>query len=176
MTVTIQDRFKKLVHYICARFSSDPTKLGAVQLNKALWLADLRAYYHLGHPITMARYVKRKYGPVPSSIVPVLRELQQEGVLTVQDTDHFGKTKKEFIVHKDASGDFLTPEERELVNEAADFVTEKHSATSISDLSHDHIWRSAQDGEVIPHYTVFANPGIITEDEREWGRLQLEEK
>jgi hypothetical protein len=174
MAVAHPDRFKSLVHYVCSLSSADPTKLGAVQLNKALWLSDLKSYYQLGHPITKARYVKRQYGPVPSAIVPVLRELQQEGVLTVRDANHFGKRKKEFIVHKGASSDFLSPEEKTIVNDVVAFVTEEHTGSSISEKSHDHIWKAAEDGEELPLFTVFARPGKITDEDREWARLMLE--
>lgn len=175
MAVATLNRFKKLVHYVCSECASDPAKLGAVKLNKALWLSDLRAFYMLGSPITSARYVKREFGPVPSQILPVLRELQREGVLTVQDADHFGNRKKEFIVHQSATDDFLAPEEKEIVNRTIEFVTEQHTAASISEWSHDHIWKAAKDGEEIPHYTVFANPGEITDEEREWGNMVLDE-
>lgn len=172
MTVVNIDRFKQLVHYVCSKVD-DPKKLGATQLNKTLWLCDLRAYYELSEPITKARYVKRQFGPVPSQILPVLRELQQEGVLTVRTADHFGKPKKEFIVNEPASDDFLSPEEKEIVDRAVAFVTEKHSAASISLLSHDHIWTAAEDGEEIPHYTVFAEPEKVTDEDMEWAQLKL---
>ncbi len=111
------NKFKMLVHYICWRYSSSPSKLGVVKLNKALWLSDLSAYYALGRPITGTRYIKREFGPVPKPILPVLRELEEDGTLTVRETPCFGKTKKEFIVHRDASDEFMTAAERTIVNE-----------------------------------------------------------
>ena len=169
-----RSRFKQLVHYVCSRCAEDPSKLGAVKLNKALWLSDLRAYYKFGGPITSARYVKRQYGPVPSQIVPTLKELQQEGALMVETVDHFGKKKKEFIVQEMEFGEFLSDSEKALVDETIRFVTEEHTAASISDLSHDHIWTAAEDGEELPHFTVFANPAPVTDEELEWANLKLE--
>ena len=130
-------KFKMLVHYLCWRYSSCPSKLGAVKLNKALWLSDLTAYYTLGRPITGAHYVKREFGPVPKPILPVLRELQEDGVLTVRETPCFGKTKREFIVHREASHEFMTAEEHTIVDDTMEFVCEKHTATSISNASHE---------------------------------------
>ena len=151
-------RFKQLVHYVCSKCADDPTKLGAVKLNKALWLSDLNAYYHLGEPITSSRYVRRQFGPVPGRIMPVLRELETEGKLEVRTAEFYGKEKKEFIVLSRADANFLTEEQKQIVDRMIEIVTEKHTATSISNLSHDHIWHAAADGEEIPHYTVFANP------------------
>jgi hypothetical protein len=174
MAVTTQNRFKKLVHYVCSQCADNPSKLGATKLNKSLWLSDLRAYYATGQPITEARYVKRQYGPVPSSIVPVLRELQQEGALSMTMVGHFGKPKREFTVVWKQSGDFLDDVERKIVDDTVKSVTETHTAKSISDWSHDHIWQAAEDGEELPHFTVFANPDEVTDEEMEWANLKLE--
>ncbi len=167
-------KFKSLVHYICWRCSGDPSKLGSVKLNKALWLSDLTAYRASGDSITGARYIRQQFGPVPALIVPVLRELEQEGILTVRETSFYGRTKKEYIVHVKASGGFLDQAERQIVDETIQFVCEEHTAVSISNKSHDHIWEAAVNGEEIPHYTVFAQPAPITNEDREWAHLQLE--
>src|SRR4051794_39698051 len=90
------EKFKALVHYICWR-CEDPTKLGAVKLNKVLWRADFRAYLELGDPVTGATYIKRQYGPVPSDILPTLRQLEAEGKLSIRTVDHYEKDKKEFF-------------------------------------------------------------------------------
>ncbi|HEV2493248.1 MAG TPA: Panacea domain-containing protein [Terriglobia bacterium] len=167
-------KFKQLVHYVCSRRSDNPSSLGAVKLNKTLWLSDLASFYTLGHPITGARYVKRQFGPVPTPILPTLRELESEGVLTITEADHYGKRKTEYVVNLPATDEFLSPEERGIVERMIRFVCEEHTAASISEASHDHIWKAAEDGEEIPLFTVFAQPGKITEEEREWARMTLE--
>lgn len=167
-------KFKTLVHYICAQRCGDPSSLGAVKLNKILWLCDFRAFYRLGHPITGARYVKRQFGPVPHQIVPVLEELQSEGAIDVLDVTHFGRPKKEYLVKYGASIGHFPEEEKAIIDETIEFICEKHTATSISEASHDRVWKAAEDGEELPYYTVFSVPGKITEDELEWARLQLQ--
>ena len=69
---------------MCAGYAYDPRKLGAVKLNKVLWLADFRAYLHFGKPITGVRYIKRRVWPVPKPILPVLRELEEDGILSIR--------------------------------------------------------------------------------------------
>jgi len=167
-------KFKSLVHFVCFKRSGDLSKLGAVKLNKILWLSDFRAYYRLGKSITGARYVKREFGPVPHQILSVLQELQDEGALEVREGKHFGKRKKQFIVRSQASIDYFPTNEIEIIEETIKFVCDEHTAASISEVSHDHIWKAAADGEEIPYYTVFAIPGKISSDEREWARMQLE--
>jgi hypothetical protein len=167
-------KFKSLVHYICSRRADAPDTLGAVKLNKILWLADLSAFYERGSAITDSRYIKREFGPVPARIMPALRELENDGVLSVRDADHFGKQKKEYVVHVRKSGDFLRPDEREIVDRLIDHVCDEHTAASVSEASHNHIWKLAEEGEELPHFTVFAKPGVITDVERTWAQIQLE--
>jgi DNA-binding PadR family transcriptional regulator len=169
-----QDKFKALVHYICSKRADTPDTLGAVKLNKILWLSDLAAFYETGHAITSSRYIKREYGPVPARIVPALNELERDGVLHVRDANHFGKQKKEYVVHLQASGDFLRSKERKIVDEIIDYVCDDHTAASVSEASHNHIWKAAEVGEELPLFTVFAQPGTITEVERNWAQQMLE--
>jgi len=168
-------KFKALVHYVCWKCADDPTQLGAVKLNKALWLSDLAAYYQLGRPITGSRYVKRQFGPVPAAIMPVLRELHAEGSVTARQVRHFKNWKTEYSVHREPPAGFLGNDEKQIVDQWVEYVCNEHTAKSISEASHDHIWKAADIGETIPHFTVFAQPGEITDDEREWAKLELEE-
>jgi len=169
-----RDKFKSLVHYICWRCSDDPSRLGAVKLNKILWASDFVAYYEQGSPITGAGYVKRQYGPVPRAIVPILRELEHDRVLIARDTRFHGFLKKEFTVLRDPDTTAFSASEMEIVDKAIKIICEEHTARSISARSHEYIWQVAEDGEEIPYFTIFAIPGEITDDEREWARQELE--
>jgi hypothetical protein len=100
-----EGKFKSLVRYVCSRRADAPDTLGAVKLNKILWLADLSAFYELGAPITSSRYIKHKFGPVPARILPALKALQEEGVLTIREADHFGKRKKQYLVNVRSEGE-----------------------------------------------------------------------
>jgi hypothetical protein len=169
-----REKLKALAHYICWRCKEDPSKLGSVKLNKTLWLCDFTAYYHAGTAITGARYVKREFGPVPSALQPILRELELEGSLKIVESQFHGYKKKEFrVLSKPDMGEFGS-EDLKTIEKMIRFVCDQHSAKSISELSHDHIWQSAQQGEELPYFTVFSIPGEIQEDEREWARMELE--
>lgn len=166
-----REKFKALVQYVCA--TSEPTKLGATKLNKALWRADFRAYYELGASITGARYTRQPFGPVPDWVTSVLRELQHEGTLSVADVKFFGQPKKEYRSLTAPRTDLFSEAELRIADEAIRFVTEEHTARSISEFSHDRIWQSANDGEEIPYHTIFAVPGEIGDDERDWAHAVL---
>jgi hypothetical protein len=170
-----KSKFKALVHYICYERSKAPSTLGAVKLNKTLWLSDMAAYYELGDPITGARYVKREYGPVPHQILPALRELENEGVLTVSDDTFHGRRKKVYTVHIAPDENVFSSEELRIVDEMIKIVCEESTAALVSSRSHDDVWNVAEDGEEIPYFTVFCRRGSITPEEREWARMQLEQ-
>jgi len=169
-----REKFKMLVHYICWQCRQDPSKLGAVKLNKILWIADFEAYRRRGEPITGARYVKRQFGPVPGPIMVTLKELEAEGVLVQRESQFHGFKKREFSVLAEARPIAFDHDELTIVDEAINRVCEKHTARSISEHSHDHIWQAANDGEPIPYFTIFAIPGEIAEDELAWAKTELE--
>jgi hypothetical protein len=167
-------KFKSLVHYICWR-CADPTKLGAVKLNKALWRADFSAYLELGVPVTGATYVKRQFGPVPYAILPALRELEGEGKLSIREVEFHEKGKREFFALTRPDLSSFSAEEMSLIDEAIEYVTEKHTARSISEESHDRIWELARIGEEIPYYTMFSKAAEITEHDIEWAKGKIME-
>ena len=52
-------------------------------------------------------------------------------------------------------------------------VCDDHTATSISELSHDSVWRLAEIGEEIPLYAVLAGKaGEVTEETMAWARSE----
>lgn len=169
-----REKFKSLVHYVCWRCMDDPSKLGAVKLNKILWLADFTAYYQSGEPITGARYVKRQFGPVPSAIKPALRALADESRVVTREVPFHGYAKVEYEVLEDADPSIFTSDQLEIVDEIIRVVRDEHTAKSISAISHDHIWHAAEDGEEIPYFTIFAIPGEVGKDELDWAKQELE--
>ena len=164
--MTVQ--LKQLTHYICWK-AEDSSTLGATKLNKALWFSDSFAYRLLGQPITDAVYVKRQYGPVPRQILPALKQLQDEGALLIRASVHFNRQKRDFIALQPADPTVFSEPEREIIDSVIAWVCDQHTATSISELSHDGIWEAAEEGEEIPLYAVLAAaPGAITQADMEW--------
>lgn len=150
-------RFKTLVHYVCDR-ATDPTKLGATKLNKALWYADTFAYRINGKAVSRdsATYVKRQFGPVPKHVLRALNELESEGALKIREVYFFGKKKREFVSLRDAEKKVFSKEECDIIDQVVDQICDGHTAASISDLSHDKIWEAADLGEEIPLFAVLA--------------------
>ena len=161
-------RFRGLVHYVIEQ-CSDPTKLGATKLNKALWFADTYAYRLTGETISGEEsYIKRQFGPAPKKILEALRQLEAEGKIKIREAAYFGKAKREFVSLEEPKGR-LTESEREIVDSVVEVVCDEHTASSISDLSHDIIWDAADLGEDIPVYAVLAaQAGAPTKEDQQW--------
>jgi len=169
-----REKLKKLVHYICVKVD-DPANLGAIKLNKILWFSDVLAYMNWGTPITGESYIKRQFGPVPAHILSVLEDLQADGTLFIRDVEYYGRSKKEFMPLNDVDYSDLSEDELKLVDSLVGQICNSHTATSISDFSHNAIWEMASIGEEIPYNTMFvARLGEVDESDMEWAAHELE--
>jgi hypothetical protein len=165
-----RNKLKTLVHYVCWK-ADDPAVLGAIKLNKVLWVADLWAYVERGSPITGEHYVKRQHGPVSPSVPGLVSELASAGNLVVRRRDHFGKEKVDYIALTKPDISVFSADEISLIDEAIQFVCYEHTAKQISDKTHDIIWELAELGEEIPYEAMLASGlGEVTPDDVEWAR------
>lgn len=167
-------KFKALVHYVCWK-CSDPSKLGAVKLNKALWFSDVVSYAERGVPITDARYVKQQFGPVPKAILPILRTLEQENALRIEEVEYYGRRKRQYVALAAPDLSAFDESEIKIIDKVIGAITEGHTAASISELTHDAIWKLAEMGEEIPFHAVLASRlGKVTEADikRAQGRME----
>lgn len=167
-----REKFKTLVHYICYR-CEDPTRLGAVKLNKILWFSEVAHYVKFGRPITGETYMKLEHGPVPSHMPEVLRALQDEKALVVRRPELQYETTLYFASEGPAISGF-TPEEISMVERMLEEICDNHTATSISRLSHDEIWDMAEIGEEIPYEAMLvAKLGQVTEADLRWAAKEV---
>lgn len=170
-----RDKFKRLVHYVIWR-AADRHGFGATKLNKVLWFAEARAYMLTGKPITGATYIREKYGPVPKAIMPVREELAAEGSIRVwvDRLNGYSQTRFKALRAPDVGG--FTEEELKTVNYWIDHIDKDHTATSISEQSHDYAWEIAKMGEDLPYYALFANRIREPNDsESEWVARRVRE-
>jgi hypothetical protein len=168
------EKFKTMVHQIVAS-APDPQRLGATRLNKICWYADTLAYGLWGKSITGETYVKRERGPVPKAILPTLRELEHAGAIGVRDHQYLpGRKIRLFVAMQDADVSGFTADELDILKYVTDFVCD-HTASEISELSHDAIWDAANDGEEIPMCaTLVARPAQMNEKIKAWAEKMVE--
>ncbi|MBD1871830.1 SocA family protein [Cyanobacteria bacterium FACHB-471] len=170
-----KERLKNLILYICSE-CKDIEKLGATKLNKILWFADSIVYKQTGSSITGTKYKKLQYGPVPMQIVEVLSELENEGKLEIQEENYFGLRKKQFKALSEPQIDLFSATELKFVDFLVHDVCKNHTASSISDLSHDMSWNAAHIGEEIPlAATLAVEEGVLTESDLKWADSVIKE-
>ncbi|MFP5250622.1 MAG: Panacea domain-containing protein [Acidobacteriota bacterium] len=168
-----REKFKSLVHYVCAK-TEDPSQLGATKLNKILWYSETLAFLNYGQPVSGAKFVKRQFGPAPTAILPILAELEAEQKIVVRNVSFHGFPKKEFIsMTEPVLDDEFTADEIAIVDYVIDTICRTHTATSISNLSHDDIWEMAAIGEELPLYVSLAEKGEITEEDVAWADKKI---
>jgi len=147
-------RLRELILYIAERSEADP-RFGATKLNKILYFCDFKAFGLLGRSITGATYIRLDRGPVPSEIVPVLREMEAEGEIAREEHQYFNYLHKRVVPRRTSDiADALLPEERAIVDNVIEEL--RLNASDVSALSHlEAGWQMAGDREEIPYETVY---------------------
>lgn len=126
------DKFRELIVYVAQRCADD-SMFGDTRLNKVLFFSDAFALQYLGAPITGARYQKLKFGPAPRALLPVRRELINDGAVRVEQAGDPPRTVT--VALREADMTLFTKEEVELIDQVVD-IFEGRSATLVSHLSH----------------------------------------
>ena len=144
-----KNKVKDAVFYICATF--DPRGLGGVKLHKALWFADTNAFLSWGKPITGARYIKMKYGPFVDGLDTYVAELEAEGKIEHRFVDEGTHSRHEYRPLKKYSieCDSLEEKDRAMLDHIG-IMFRGLTASAVSDLSHDSIWKSLALGAEMP--------------------------
>jgi len=160
-------KLKALVHYVIAK--SDPSRLGAVRLNKILFYIDSVAFRADGQSVTGETYVKRQLGPVPQDILGILGELEHENAIVIRDRDRFGISARQYIARTAADTASLSEDDLTLAEDVRAMICENFSANAISAVSHDKVWEAANIGEVIPlAATLVSGEGEFTAETYKW--------
>lgn len=170
-----REKFKALVHYIC-RECRDPDKLGMTKLHKILWYSDGQSYVRRGEPITGERYIKMEYGPYADHLSAVLTELQKENKVHTRKVEFQDKEKYEIIGKGQPDTSLFTEKELSLVDGFIKHVTEDHTAESISERTHNAIWKMAIMREEIPYEALIAKFVSLNDEDMEWAKSIIPRK
>lgn len=168
-----RDKLKAVVHFVISK--CDSSRLGATRLNKILWYADTISHRISGASMTGETYVKRQHGPVPYHILGILRELEGEGAIIINERVKAGYPMREFLARREPNRKALSADEMDILDDVAAVICDNHSAASISDLTHDCVWEAANIGEEIPMHAIFAaQPGEVTPAVLAWADSVIE--
>lgn len=160
------DKFDNLVHYIIWR-CPDLDKLGSVKLHKILWKSDTRNYVERGEPITGARYVKRQFGPATDELLHARDRLKSQGKIDFWRDEKFAGDypKDAYKSLQSPPSNFLSGDERKVVDYWIQEICLKHTAASISEETHGYAWDIAKMGEELPMEAALVERGREPEGE-----------
>jgi hypothetical protein len=171
----VDDRkMKELILYLASRSEGDP-RFSATKLNKLLFYCDFTAYRQLGRSMTGHSYQKLPFGPVPRAMLPILEEMKRSFDCVELEREVYGLKQRRVQAVRVPEVSVFTEDELRLADRILVDLWE-HSATEVSDLSHDFIgWKAAAPYEVIPYETVFVgDPALPLSDEEVRFCRQLE--
>lgn len=169
------ERLAALFHYVISRVGAR-AGFGATKLYKIAWFADARQFMLTGKSITGAQYVKEAHGPIPKMGRAIRATLNARGdIKEWRDHALFGAPWKFQSINQPDVNKFSS-EERSQIDYWIKHIDEEHTATSISDLSHDYGWEIAQLKEALPFAAFFASR-VREPDEKElsWAKKRVSE-
>jgi hypothetical protein len=150
-----RDKFRSLLHYVIWK-TSGRDGFGTTKLYKVLWFSDARAFMLHKEPITGETYVREKYGPMPRHAAGVLDEMQREGIIKIWNDQYFNKPIRRFTALEKPDRLKLSDVQRQIVEYWIKHIADEHTATSISEETHDYVWEIAKLGEELPYAAIFA--------------------
>ena len=166
------DKLRSLVHYIIWNVS-DPAKLGSTKLHKILWFSDARTYVLEGKPITGETYIREKHGPIAKHFLIVRDQLRDSGAISYNQQLLYNYPQDIYKALQPPKHIDLTNRQRQTVDYFIKKITEDHTASSISEESHDYGWEIAEMGEELPYFAILAERVNQSEgDQLEWARSE----
>ena len=169
-----REKFKDAVHYVVhfVTMNYGSSVLGNTKLHKILYYADMLHFLETGHPLTGADYLRQRFGPTARHLGWSLVDLQSDQRIAVTRSNYHGYSKSDYASLSEPPRGRLSNGEIELLEELSQFVC-AHTATEISDFTHDDVWASVPMGARIPYYASFAMfPAEITDDDIDDANLE----
>jgi hypothetical protein len=148
------DKLEQLILYICGRVQ-DPKRLGMTKLQKILWYADVQHFSLTGSGISGADYVRAPRGPLCPDSRAAIDALVRRGLLIDLIPPPGSYRPRQMIALKDADLSMFTAQEISIVDRLIETISQKHTAKSISNASHGHMWQIIPDGQPMPLEAIF---------------------
>ena len=162
-----QRRLREAVLYVSRACESAPL-FGLVKLNKIIWRADFESFAQRGQPVTGRQYQRLPQGPAAVEMLPVLDELQADGLLRIEKTRIVDHDEHRPIALADPVLTLFSRGDLDCLDRAVSAYWDK-SGRETSDISHGVAWNSRTDGEPMPYELAYLSDTPIGAGQR--GRL-----
>lgn len=178
------DKFTNIVHYVVWYFKRymKNCHLGKIKLNKIVWLLDVAGMYREGRSMSGVKYYrKEKFGPVHPRVLKALDTLVDQGFLVRTVTDCKDPDQLKYSIDLHAATLLRAPGKAALSELERKYIRRTckelgtWSAKSLSELSHDAVYRKYEIGEEIPlNAYLIGQSRKPTAKERAWAKKSLE--
>lgn len=150
-------KLQETINYIidCFQRTDSISKLGKVKLAKILWFADKEFMYQYSKSITNTEYIKLPNGPVPKKFDNILAQMEKEGIIHKIEMSLFN-SKKQICYTSLQKPNLKSFEPQEIqVLDSVIYELKNKKAKKLSELTHDSLWESANNGDIMPVESVF---------------------
>jgi hypothetical protein len=144
-----QRRLREAVLYV-AKACESASQFGLVKLNKILWRADFESFAQRGQPVTGRQYQRLPQGPAPVEMLPVLNELQADGLLQIDRVRIVDFEEQRPVGLAEPNITLFSRGDLDFLDRAISAYWDK-SGREVSDISHGVAWSSRSDGEAMPY-------------------------
>jgi hypothetical protein len=169
-----ETRARELILYV-AELTGQDESFGSTKLNKALCHADFSAFALNHEPLTGMEYQKNELGPTLRFLLPILRGMQAEGLIRVEQSDDPVYQETRVVALRPADVSLFSDAERTVIERSVNRIRPL-GGKEASDLSHEFPgWVLAELGETIPYEAVFWNNRDLYQDEIAYG-LELAQR
>lgn len=151
MDVTYDEaKFTELLLYVAERLRGDRAG-GATKLNKALFFVEFTHLRRHGCAISGCEFQKLTHGPAPRRLLPVRKQLVDEGAAELVSEDFLGRPQHRLVPTRSANVSVFSAEELATIDDVLTDLVDL-TGTQVSELSHDEPgWNLTELGDTIPH-------------------------
>lgn len=172
-------KLEKIINYIIYSFRDEPLKLGKLKLAKILWFSDRAFMYKYSETLTGLEYIKMQYGPLPKKYDKILKSLENDRVIhSYLSNAYVDDDRKQICFHSLIEPDMndFNAKEIQIIDEVITKLKDE-KATTLSNKTHDELWRSLKFGEIMPIEAVFWNDiEPVNEEDIKWAKAVLKTK
>ena len=144
-----QKRLREAVLYVSQKCEQAPY-FGKVKLNKIIWRADFESFAQRGQPVTGRQYQRLRQGPAPVEMLPILNELQAEGLISYRIRKIGDYEEQRPIALQSPVLTMFSKQDLDYLDQAISVYREK-TRSEVSDISHGAACKSRDDGDPMPY-------------------------
>lgn len=149
-----ESKFAELLLHVAARLRDDRTG-GSTKLNKILFFVEFTHLRRHHRVVSGGEFQKLPHGPAPRRLLPVRRQLVDQGAAQLVEEDFLGRPQHRLVPQRPADLTLFAAEELQTIEDVLAQLAGM-TGTQVSELSHQEPgWRLTEVGETIPFSTAF---------------------